>query len=107
MTRASLIWFVGAVITGAVAAGLHLLRSEVGGGHDSVSLTVEAWLVTALTAFLVYRGVMTAAGEQDEAERRGSTRRAVPGWVATADAHGDGGQPDLTGQVETRSRRPR
>ena len=68
ITRATLIWFVGAVITGVVAAGLHLLRSEVGGAHDSVALAVVAWFVTALTALLVYRGIMVAAGEQDEAE---------------------------------------
>lgn len=68
MTRTTLIWFALAVVTGVAAAGLHLLRSEVGGAHDSVALAVAAWFVTALTALLVYRGIMAAAGEQDEAE---------------------------------------
>ena len=98
MTRATLIWFVAAVVTGAVAAGLHVLRSEVGGAHDALALAVAAWLVTGLTAVLIYRGITTAAVEQDEAEghRRGIPSRAPgPGGVK-------GSEP--TGQVETRGR---
>lgn len=91
MTRESLIWFVAAVVTGAVAAGLHLLGSAVGGGHDSVALAVGAWLVTALTAFLVYRGIMTAAGEQDAAERRSTTASRGPDRPTTTRATGHEG----------------
>ncbi len=98
MTRATVIWFVAAVVTGAVAAGLHVLRSEAGGAHDALALAVAAWLVTGLTAVLIYRGIMTAAVEQDEAERR---RRGAP-----SHAPGPGGVKGLepTGQIETRDR---
>lgn len=109
MTRATVIWFVAAVVTGAVAAGLHLLRSEVGGAHDALALAVAAWLVTGLTAVLLYRGIMTAATEQDEAERRrsagrtGLDRGTAPAAPAASGARGvKGSEP--TEQVETRDR---
>ncbi|OFE18975.1 hypothetical protein BA895_02140 [Humibacillus sp. DSM 29435] len=88
MTRATVIWFVAAVVTGAVAAGLHLLRSEVGGAHDAPALAVAAWLVTGLTSVLLYRGMMTAATEQDEAERRRSAARTGLDRESAADAPG-------------------
>lgn len=108
MTRESLIWFVAAVVTGAVAAGLHLLGSEVGGGHDSVALAGGAWLVTALTAFLVYRGIMTAAGEQDAAERRSATARRGPDRVtpSRATGHDGAGGSAPTEPAKTRGPRP-
>lgn len=98
ITRATLIWFVAAVVTGAVAAGLHVLRSEVGGAHDALALAVAAWLVTGLTAVLIYRGITTAAVEQDEAERR---RRGISSRTPGAGGV-KGSEP--TGQVETRGR---
>lgn len=76
ITRTTIIWFVGAVVVGAVAAVLHVLRSEIGGGHDAVGLAVAAWVVTGLAATMVYRGIMTAAAEQDAA-RHAHARRAT------------------------------
>lgn len=106
MTRATVIWFVAAVVTGAVAAGLHLLRSEVGGAHDALALAVAAWLVTGLTAVLLYRGIMTAATEQDEAERRRAVGRTGLDRGTASDAPGAGGVKgsEPTDQVETRDR---
>lgn len=109
MTRASLIWFVAAVVTGAVAAGLHLLGSEVGGNHDSVALAVAAWLFTALAGLMVYRGIMTAAGEQDEAERRGVAAHRGPDHLTTTQApdHEGVGRPEPTDHAKTPGPRPR
>ena len=67
MTRATIIWFVGAAIVGAVAGGLHLLRSAIGGSHTGLPLAVAAFAVTALAAVMLFHGVMLAAREQDAA----------------------------------------
>lgn len=106
MTRATVIWFVAAVVTGTVAAGLHVLRSEVGGTHDALALAVAAWLFTGLTAVLLYRGIMTAAGEQDEAERRRFAGRTDLDRGAPSGAPGSGGvkRSGPTGRVEKRGR---
>jgi hypothetical protein len=67
MTRATIIWFVGAAVVGAVAGGLHLLRSDIGGAHTGVLLAVGAYALTGLSAALLYHGVVVAAREQDGA----------------------------------------
>lgn len=68
MTRATIIWFVGAAVVGAIAGGLHLLRSDIGGAHTGVLLTVGAYALTGLAAVMLYHGVVVAAREQDDAE---------------------------------------
>lgn len=67
MTRATIIWFVGAAVVGAIAGGLHLLRSEIGGAHTGLPLAVSAFALTALAAGMLYHGVVLAAREQDAA----------------------------------------
>ncbi|MER7072384.1 hypothetical protein [Terrabacter sp. NPDC000476] len=67
MTRATIIWFVGAAVVGAAAGGLHLLRSDLGGAHTGTPLTVGAYGLTALAALMLYHGVVVAAREQDAA----------------------------------------
>jgi hypothetical protein len=67
MTRATIIWFVGAAVVGAVAGGLHLLRSAIGGAHQGLVLAVSAFALTALAAVMLFHGVMLAAREQDAA----------------------------------------
>ncbi len=74
ITRATVIWFVGAALVGAVAGMLHLWRSVLGGGHPGTPLAVVTFVVTALAAVMLYRGMMTAAGEQDRRASRGRTR---------------------------------
>ncbi|MEO7754260.1 MAG: hypothetical protein ABIS35_12690 [Terracoccus sp.] len=74
ITRATIIWFVGAALVGAVAGALHLWRSVIGGGHPGTPLAVVTFGVTALAAVMLYRGLMTAAGEQDERASRGGSR---------------------------------
>lgn len=69
MTRTTIIWFVGAAIVGAVAGGLHLLRSSIGGSHTGLPLAVSAFALTALAALMLFHGVMLAAREQDAAAR--------------------------------------
>lgn len=64
-TRAAVIWFVGAAVVGAVAGGLHLLRSQIGGAHQGLSLTLGAFGLTALAAVMLFHGVMLAAQAQD------------------------------------------
>ncbi|MEW1952427.1 hypothetical protein [Terrabacter sp. NPDC080008] len=64
-TRAAIIWFVGAAVVGAVAGGLHVLRSQIGGAHTGLALTVSAFGLTVLAAAMLFHGVMVAAGEQD------------------------------------------
>lgn len=64
-TRAAVIWFVGAAVVGAVAGGLHLLRSQIGGAHEGLSLTLSAFGLTALAAVMLFHGVMLAAQAQD------------------------------------------
>jgi hypothetical protein len=67
MTRATIIWFVGAAVVGTVAGGLHLLRSAIGGSHTGLPLAVAAFAMTALAAVMLFHGVMLAAREQDAA----------------------------------------
>lgn len=64
---ASVIWFVGAALVGAVAAGLHLLRSQILGAHQGVTLTLSAFGLTALAAVMLFHGVVLAARAQDAA----------------------------------------
>ena len=65
--RSAALWLVGAALVGAVAAVLHVLRSDLGGAHTSRGLAVSAWLVTALAALMLYHGVVVAAQAQDAA----------------------------------------
>ena len=67
MTRATIIWFVGAAVVGAIAGGLHVLRSDIGGGHTGMPLAVGAYALTGLAALMLYHGVVVAAREQDAA----------------------------------------
>jgi hypothetical protein len=67
MTRATIIWFVGAAVVGAIAGGLHLLRSEIGGAHTGLPLSLSAFALTAVAAAMLFHGVMLAAREQDAA----------------------------------------
>ena len=67
MTRGTIVWFVGSAVVGAVAGGLHLLRSELGGAHTGVPLAVGAFGLTALAAAMLFHGVVLAAREQDAA----------------------------------------
>ncbi|HET8593987.1 MAG TPA: hypothetical protein VFM07_01975 [Intrasporangium sp.] len=70
-TRTTYIWFVAATITGIVSGFLHIVRSHVAkDGAEPVILTVLAFGLTAVTAVLIYRGIMVAAYEQDHASRR-------------------------------------
>lgn len=62
---AAIIWLVGAAVVGAVAGGLHLLRSQIGGAHQGLSITLSAFGLTALAAFMLFHGVMLAAQAQD------------------------------------------
>jgi hypothetical protein len=52
---------------GAVAAVLHVLRSDLGGAHRSLGLAVSAWVVTGLAALMLFHGVVVAADAQDAA----------------------------------------
>lgn len=62
---AAVIWFVGAALVGAVAGGLHLLRSQIFGAHQGLSLTLSAFGLTALAAVMLFHGVVLAARAQD------------------------------------------
>ncbi|GAA6525450.1 hypothetical protein IDVR_12450 [Intrasporangium sp. DVR] len=70
-------WFVVAAVAGAAAVFLHLFRSAFGGGSSAVPLAIAAYAVTALAVVSVYRGVMTAAAEQDRARRHAEQEREV------------------------------
>jgi type IV secretory pathway TrbL component len=67
MTRATIIWFVGAAVVGAGAGVLHLLRSQLGGAHPGLALALCAYALTLLSAAMLFHGVMVAAHEQDVA----------------------------------------
>ncbi len=67
MTPVTIIWFVGAAIVGAIAGGLHVLRSAIGGSHTEVPLMISAFALTALAAAMLFHGVMLAARAQDAA----------------------------------------
>ncbi|GAA1980660.1 hypothetical protein GCM10009817_22070 [Terrabacter lapilli] len=86
MTRATIIWFVGAAVVGAVAGGLHLLRSQTGGAHEGLPLAVGAFGLTVVAAAMLFHGVMVAAGEQDAL--------AGPDPVVEDDGVGDTEQTD-------------
>ena len=67
MTRAAIIWFVGAAVVGAAAGVLHVLRSDIGGSHSGQALVVGAWGLTVVAGLMLYHGIVVAAREQDEA----------------------------------------
>jgi hypothetical protein len=67
MTPVTIIWFIGAAIVGAIAGGLHVLRSAIGGSHTELPLTISAFALTALAAAMLFHGVMLAARAQDAA----------------------------------------
>jgi len=67
MTPVTIIWFVGAAIVGAIAGGLHVLRSAIGGSHTELPLMISAFALTALAAAMLFHGVMLAARAQDAA----------------------------------------
>lgn len=69
ITRATIIWFVGAALLSAVSSVLHVLRSEIGGADTSMPLAIGAYATTALAALMLYRGIMVAADEVDAADR--------------------------------------
>jgi hypothetical protein len=79
MTRATIVWFVGAAVVGAAAGVLHFLRSDLGGAHHGQALAVAAWGVTALAALMIFHGIVLAGREQDDA--------AGPQPVDTPDAY--------------------
>ena len=82
VSRATILWFVLAAITGAAALFLHLFRSVFGGGSNAVPLAVAAYTATALAVVSVYRGVMTAAKEQDQARRYAEREQEVADRLA-------------------------
>lgn len=59
---------------GATAGIIHLFRQQlgviVGTGMPLTVLTVVGWVLLPVAVLLVYRGMMRAAAEQDEAVRR-------------------------------------
>jgi hypothetical protein len=67
MRPVTVIWFVGAAIVGAIAGGLHVLRSAIGGSHTELPLMISAFALTALAAAMLFHGVMLAARAQDAA----------------------------------------
>ncbi len=133
MTRATIIWFVGAAVVGAIAGGLHLLRSSIGGAHTGLPLAVSAFALTALAAVMLFHGVMLAAREQDAAagpaprfvdepqdelaSTHGGSAGAVPDALDPDQASSDGpavytfrgGKPvgDRSHRPERRDRSPR
>mgnify|MGYP003297614226 CR=1 FL=1 len=54
MTPVTIIWFVGAAIVGAIAGGLHVLRSAIGGSHTEVPLMVSAFALPALAVIVAF-----------------------------------------------------
>jgi hypothetical protein len=71
-TRTTIVWFVVAGITGGVSVFLHLVRQHVtrDGSGPPLALTLLAFGMSAVTAALVFHGIMVAAYEQDQASRR-------------------------------------
>ncbi len=67
LTPVTVIWFIGAAIVGAIAGGLHVLRSAIGGSHTELPLMISAFALTALAAAMLFHGVMLAARAQDAA----------------------------------------
>lgn len=71
-TRTTIVWFVVAAITGGVSVFLHLVRQHLArdGAAAPLALTLLAFGMSAVTAVLVFHGIMVAAYEQDQASRR-------------------------------------
>jgi hypothetical protein len=71
-TRTTIVWFVVAGVTGGVSVFLHLVRQHVSrdGSGAPLALTLLAFGLSALTAVLVFHGIMVAAYEQDRASPR-------------------------------------
>ncbi|WP_041307930.1 hypothetical protein [Intrasporangium calvum] len=82
VTRATIVWFVVAGVAGAAAAFLHLFRSAFSGGSSAVPLAIVAYAVTAVAVFAVYRGLMTAATEQDRARLHLEQEREIADRLA-------------------------
>lgn len=72
-TRTTIVWFVVAGITGGVSVFLLLVRQHVArdGSGAPLALTLLAFGMAAVTAALLFHGIMVAAYEQDQASRRG------------------------------------
>jgi hypothetical protein len=77
ITRATIIWFVGATVVGAAAGTLHLVRSAIDSPVDQW-LAIATYVLVALAALMTYRGIMVAASEQDAATSRSDVRSAAP-----------------------------
>jgi hypothetical protein len=75
---------VGAAVVGAIAGGLHLLRSDIGGAHTGLLLTVGAYALTVLSAAMLYHGVVVAAREQDAAAGPAPRVRSGTAYDSTA-----------------------
>jgi hypothetical protein len=71
-TRTTIVWFVVAGVTGGVSVFLHLVRRHVAGDGSGapLALTLLAFGLSAVTAVLVFHGIMVAAYEQDQASPR-------------------------------------
>lgn len=82
LTRATIVWFVVAGVSGAASVFLHLFRSAFGGGSTALVLAIAAYAATALAVVSVYRGVMSAASEQDRARRNAEREREVADRLA-------------------------
>jgi hypothetical protein len=85
VTRATIVWFVVAAVAGAAAVFLHLFRSAFGGGSNALPLAIAAYTATAVAVIGVYRGVMTAAAEQDRARRHAEQEREIADRLARWD----------------------
>jgi hypothetical protein len=79
ITRATVLIFVAAGVLGALSVGVFLVGPQVADflgvdTTDTVTLVI-AWVLAGGSALLVYRGVMRAAAEQDEATARRERER--------------------------------
>lgn len=82
VTRATIVWFVVAGISGVGALLLHLSRSAFGAGSSALVLTIAAYATTAIAVVAIYRGLMVAASEQDRARRNADREREVADRLA-------------------------
>lgn len=76
ITRATIIWFVGAVVVGAAAGTLYLVRSAIDSPVDDW-FAVATYVLAALAAVMTYRGIIVAASEQDAAMSWNEGRRTA------------------------------